>query len=171
MSDCCIKNGRLVILQNVKECGWETVPVLHWLHLSSLFFTLLSLSFFLNSQFRSYPTDLIRHSISMDGSSIQRHSLRSQFQAKNGNFVVLQSVSSRVAIFNYFCLQASLEKYTEKTLGPWQLFRGDLLHIYKISSLSLNIHYVFQCRYWSHKGKNKSHINLYVSKVSRVIIN
>lgn len=128
MSDCCIKNCCLVILGNVKGCGWETVPVLHWLHLSSLFFTLLSLSFFLSTQFSSYPIHLVRQSISTDGSSIQRHSLRSQFQAKNGNFVVLQSVSSTVAVFNYFCLQASLEKATEKTLAPWQLFRGDLLH-------------------------------------------
>lgn len=67
--------------------------------------------------------------------------MRSQFQAKNCNFVVLQSVSPSVAIFKYFCLQVSLEKATEKILGPRQLFGDDLLHTVTVvvSSLSMNV--------------------------------
>lgn len=145
------------MLENVNGCGWETVPVLHWLHLSSLFFTLLSLSFFITSQFSSYPTHLIRHSISTDGSSIQRHSLRFQFQAKNGNFVVLQIISSTVAIFNYFSLQASLEKATEKILGPWQPFRGDLLH---------TVTRLHPCQ-WTHKMS--SNVDIEVIKEKRTV--
>lgn len=70
------------------------------------------------AQRSSYPTQLVKECILMDGSSIQSNSMRSQFQAKNRNFVVLQSVSPSVAIFKYFCLQGSLEKATEKILGP-----------------------------------------------------
>jgi len=75
--------------------------------------------------------------------------MRSLLQAKNRNFVVLQSVSPSVAIFKYFRLQISLEKATEKISGPQQLFGSDLLRTVTavVSSLSMNLQNVFQCRH------------------------
>lgn len=83
--------------------------------------------FFITPQRSSYPTQLIGEGISMDGSSIQSDSVRSQFQAQNCYFVVPQRVSPPVAVFKYFCLQFALQKATQEILGPSQLFGVDLL--------------------------------------------
>lgn len=68
------------------------------------------LGFFVIPQHSSYPIQLIGEGISTDSPSVHSNSMRSQFQAKNGDFVVLQRVSPSVTIFKYFCLQVSLQK-------------------------------------------------------------
>lgn len=165
---------KIRLLYQVSGYTWKRkggLSVIHWLF---ILIHSLSLRIFITAQHSSYPTQLKIESISMDGPSIQSNSMRSQFQAKNRNVVVLQSVSPLVAIFNYFCLQVSLEKATEKMLERKQLFRSDLKHtvIVVVSSFQWTYRMPFSVdnKVWDNEGKIRI-VNFHICKLSGMIIN